>query len=336
MLLVACCASSTPAILNGTPARRAGDDHATRDRLLAVQVRLDRAGFSPGEIDGRSGRNTELALQAYQRAHGLAVSGRPDAPTFAALEAADPRDVLEDHTLAAEDVDGPWTPIPEDLVAQAQLPSLGYSSPLERLAERVHASPQLLRALNPDVTFDTAGAVVRVPDVAASSPGPVGTSGSGEQTPGPTDARRAVSQGPPAGRDVLVRVSKQSGTLTVTGPDDAVLFHAPVTVGSERDPLPLGEWTVTLVKRNPIFNYNPDLFWDAEPSHAKARIQAGPNNPVGTVWIGISQEHYGIHGTPEPGRVGHTASHGCVRLTNWDAERLASLVTRGTRVLFEE
>ena len=111
-----------------------------------------------------------------------------------------------------------------------------------------------------------------------------------------------------------------------------MLFHAPVTSGSEHDPLPIGTWKVTSVEQMPAFNYNPDLFWDADPKHAKARIPPGPNNPVGTVWIDLSKEHYGIHGTPEPSKIGHTQSHGCVRLTNWDAQRLARWARPGTTV----
>jgi lipoprotein-anchoring transpeptidase ErfK/SrfK len=113
-------------------------------------------------------------------------------------------------------------------------------------------------------------------------------------------------------------------------------MHAPVTSGSEHDPLPVGTWAVTSVGRNPSFNYNPDLFWDADPSHGKAKIPPGPNNPVGVVWIDLSKPHYGIHGTPEPSTIGHTESHGCVRLTNWDALRLAAMVGKGTKVEFVE
>jgi lipoprotein-anchoring transpeptidase ErfK/SrfK len=115
-----------------------------------------------------------------------------------------------------------------------------------------------------------------------------------------------------------------------------VLLQAPVTVGSEHDPLPIGEWAVAGLWPNPVFHYNPELFWDAEPSHSKAHIQPGPNNPVGVMWIGLTREHYGLHGAPEPSRVGHTVSHGCVRLTNWDVLRVAAHVTKGTRVVFEE
>jgi lipoprotein-anchoring transpeptidase ErfK/SrfK len=114
-----------------------------------------------------------------------------------------------------------------------------------------------------------------------------------------------------------------------------VTFAAPVTTGSRHDPLPLGQWTVTGIHRDPAFHYNPKLFWDADPSDARATVPAGPNNPVGVVWIDLSKEHYGIHGTPEPGRIGHVESHGCVRLTNWDALRVAELVREGTVVRFD-
>jgi lipoprotein-anchoring transpeptidase ErfK/SrfK len=122
--------------------------------------------------------------------------------------------------------------------------------------------------------------------------------------------------------------------LTVEDENGKLLFHAPVTSGSERDPLPIGAWKVTGVQRMPPFQYNPDLFWDANPTHAKARIAPGPNNPVGVVWIDLSKEHYGIHGTPEPSRIGHVQSHGCVRLTNWDAMRVAAWARPGTTVIF--
>jgi lipoprotein-anchoring transpeptidase ErfK/SrfK len=168
----------------------------------------------------------------------------------------------------------------------------------------------LLKKLNPTAKF-TAGEEITVPNTQVVS----------------TLEAKAIP-------NIVVKVSKSNSTLTVTDQGGATLMFAPVTSGSERDPLPIGSWTVTAVVRNPTFNYNPDLFWDAEPSHAKARIPAGPNGPVGVVWIDISKPHYGLHGTPEPGTVGHTSSHGCVRLTNWDALRLAAMVGKGTKVEF--
>jgi lipoprotein-anchoring transpeptidase ErfK/SrfK len=141
---------------------------------------------------------------------------------------------------------------------------------------------------------------------------------------------------PPQTAAAKVVVSKKASVLMVYDRQGKIIFYAPVTSGSEHDPLPLGNWVVTSVVRNPTYNYNPDLFWDANPANAKEKIAAGPNNPVGVVWIGLNEPHYGIHGTPEPGEIGHSESHGCVRMTNWDATRVADLVKEGTPVVFEE
>ena len=272
--------------------------------MLATQVLLDRAGFSPGEIDGKGGANTQRAIDAYEREMRTRVSDAVAAATDAATI---------QYTITAEDAATPVvSAIPEDMMAQAKLPRLHYTSLLEMLGERFHASPVLLRRLNPRLRL-AAGEPIVVPNVrvvAAAESKPV---------PG-----------------IVVRVSKGESTLTVRDSAGKVVLHAPVTSGSEHDPLPIGDWTVTGVSRSPTFNYNPDLFWDADPSHAKAKIPPGPNNPVGVAWIDISKPHYGIHGTPDPRTVGHTTSHGCVRLTNWDALRLAAMVAKGTKVEFVE
>jgi lipoprotein-anchoring transpeptidase ErfK/SrfK len=283
---------------------------------LDLQVLLDRAGFSPGEIDGLGGYNTRRALEGFQRARQLPATGRADPAVLGTLGAGDTPTIIE-YTITADDLAGPFTPvIPADLLLQAALPALGYTGPLEMFGERFHASPSLLQRLNRGATFQTVGEVIRVPNVPPAPP---------PAAPG-TDGHAGV----------VVTVSKSARVLRVEGADGAVLLQAPVTVGSDHDPLPIGEWAVTGLRSNPVFHYNPELFWDAEPSHSKAHIQPGPNSPVGVMWIGVTREHYGLHGTPEPSRVGHTESHGCVRLTNWDVLRLAAHVTKGTQVVFEE
>jgi lipoprotein-anchoring transpeptidase ErfK/SrfK len=219
---------------------------------------------------------------------------------------------LIEYTITDADVAGPFTPdIPASLPDQASLEALNYRNPLEAVAERFHSSPALLRQLNPAATFQKAGERIMVPNV-------------------------AIAPVPAPASDVTVVVSKSTSSLTLEDANGRVLFHAPVTSGSTHDPLPIGMWKVTGVQRNPSFHYNPDLFWDATPGDRKATLQPGPNNPVGIVWIDLSKPHYGIHGTPEPSKIGHVESHGCVRLTNWDANRVAAWVKPGTRVVFRE
>lgn len=289
---------------------RTGDETADADAaapiVLRAQILLDRAHFSPGEIDGAWGSNTVRAIEGFQQRHGLEVTGTVDAGTWdkLALDGADP---LVAYTLTAADLDGPFVDVPDDMEEKAELERLGYSSALEALGEKFHASPELLQRLNPEAALQV-GARWWVPNVA--------------------DAQL------PEGAKVVVDRSDSVVRLLDAG--DTVIGQWPATMGSEHDPLPLGEWTIEGVAEDPVFHYNPKLFWDADPAHAKAEVPSGPNNPVGTVWIDLSKEHYGIHGTPEPGNVGKTASHGCIRMTNWSALALARAIGPGTVAVLQE
>ena len=282
---------------------------------VSFQVLLDRQGFSSGEIDGKPGANFSRALAALQSARRVPASGQPDCDTWHALGGDHAEPTLAAYTISDDDLKGPFTTeIPRELAKQASLEALGYRSPLEMIAERFHASPGLLKQLNEGATF-AAGQQIKVPGVAPFLP----------------DAKPATD---PLADEATIQVTKAESALRATRADGTVVFFAPVTTGSEHDPLPIGDWKVTAVEWHPVFHYNPDLFWDAKPQDSRADIKPGPNNPVGVVWVSLSKEHYGLHGTPEPGNVGHTESHGCVRLTNWDAARLAAIVKPGTPVLF--
>lgn len=321
---LALCIASTVVVAQDTRTRP-----LPPDTVLAAQVMLDAAGFSPGEIDGKAGANFSRAVAAYQESRGLETSGRADEATLDRLrQDFRGRPPVISYTITEADVAGPFQPeIPKDLIAQSKLPSLDYRTPLEAIAEKFHASPVLLTSLNPGQTFMQAGASIAVPNVMPTEPPPsVPDQKSG--TPANADPKSGV-------QSVRIVVTKRTSALTVEDSNGRVLFFAPVTTGSEHDPLPIGKWKVTGVQRMPVFHYNPDLFWDASPAHSKAKIPPGPNNPVGVAWIDLSKPHYGIHGTPEPSHVGHVQSHGCVRLTNWDVHRVLEWAKPGTLVVFQ-
>jgi lipoprotein-anchoring transpeptidase ErfK/SrfK len=302
---------------------------ADAEQVLAVQVALDRAGFSPGEIDGKGGPKTRLALAEFQKSANLQPSGLVNEETLAALQPAS--DPIASYTITPQDVAGPFIgQMPRDMMESAKLPALGYTSALEALGEKFHSSPALLQKLNPGAAW-AAGDVIHVPGVEpfelpskAEKPAATTKPASGAK---PAAATARADAGA-----LEIVVSGATKSLAVRDAAGKTLMHAPITIGSEKDPLPIGDWKVVGVSWNPEFNYNPDLFWDADPAHAKAKIPAGPNNPVGVVWVDINKEHFGLHGTPEPATIGRTESHGCIRLTNWDATKLGRLVGVGTKV----
>ncbi|SEK07117.1 Lipoprotein-anchoring transpeptidase ErfK/SrfK [Sphingobium sp. AP50] len=299
--------------------------------IFRVQVQLDRAGFGPGVIDGRKGRFFTAAVKGYQAAQGLTQSGELDDATRAALDKDDAPAlmtmVLKDDALAAD-----FTPdIPAKIVDQAALPNLGYRDIVERLAERFHTTPQLLLALNPALKVPQAGMELRLPSLI-----PADRAYDNSLSPQWRDTLATLnisSQQPQAAKII---VDKSESLLKVFDAQDRLVAQFPATTGSDHDPLPIGRWAIEAIAFLPTYHYNPDLFWDAAESDGKAVLQPGPNNPVGVVWIDLDKPHYGIHGTPEPSRIGRSQSHGCVRLSNWDAARLAQMTSTSTQVIFQE
>jgi lipoprotein-anchoring transpeptidase ErfK/SrfK len=275
-------------------------------QVLKLQVLLDRAGFSPGVIDAVEGMNLEVALKAFEQKAGLAADGKTDAEVWKALT-ADTSEVLTTYRLTEDDVKGPFVKkIPEDYAEIAKMEALSYTSPAELLSEKFHMDVELLKTLNPESKFDEAGEEIVIADVG-------------------TKVDKRVDR---------IEVHKLERLVLAFSQDELVAAY-PATIGSESTPSPSGTMEVEGVAKNPDYSYDPEEH-AGKHGDKPLILPPGPNGPVGTVWIELTKETYGIHGTPEPQLIGRSSSAGCVRLTNWDAEELAALVRPGTDVTFLE
>ena len=301
-----------PAGINAADYAALNPDRDMHAEIVKAQILLDRANLSPGEIDGRYSARLEQAIAAFAEAYGLPADTGWDRAFWLALTSGVTGPVLADYALTAADLKGPFVQLSAKLEDMQSLKVLGFASMREALAEKFHMSERLLAALNPGASFSGVGETILVPNVLA-----VAVSGD----------RRA-----PAAR---IDVDKDRQTVKVYSAKNELIAFFPASVGSDDKPSPSGTLKVTLIESDPAYHYNPKYQFKEVERQRPFDLNPGPNNPLGTTWIALSKPSYGIHGTPEPSQVGLAASHGCVRLTNWDAQRLAGMLSKGVPVNFK-
>jgi lipoprotein-anchoring transpeptidase ErfK/SrfK len=276
--------------------------------MTALQVFLDREGVSPGVIDGKMGQNVNKALVAWQQMTGETIDPNNAEEVLERLRMSGGL-AMTSYTITAGDAAGPYVAsIPEDYAHKAMLPAMSFTSTTEMLAEKFHMDEAYLKALNPGVDFTIPGTIIKVVD-----PGQAKT-----------------------GKVARIIANKGLKQVFAYGEDGGLVAAYPASIGSSDTPSPSGTVTIERIALNPGYTYNPKINFQQGANDKILSIPPGPNGPVGTVWLALSKPTYGIHGTPEPSKIGRTQSHGCIRLTNWDATELAKMVSAGVTVEFVE
>ena len=271
--------------------------------VVRLQILLDQHGISPGVVDGFDGENVRKAITAVQQMYNLPLDGQLSDEVLAAVETG--AQVIGTYLVTAEDEAGVVAPIPSDYAEMAQLEFLGYESVPEALSERFHMDIDLLRTLNPDASF-RAGETILV----------------------------AITGENREGQATQIIADKTMRQVRAYDAEGRLLAAYPATIGSEDNPSPTGTYTVEQATPMPNYTYNPRINFQQGENTEVLTIPPGPNGPVGSMWIALSKPTYGIHGSPEPSLIDKTGSHGCIRLTNWDAEELATMVQAGVTVTF--
>ena len=276
---------------------------------VKAEVLLDRAQASPGVIDGKSGDNLRKAVAAFAEQRGLPDTKELNESVWAELS-KDSEPVLVDYTISKDDVAGPFIDkVPKDYAEMAKLKALSYTDVAQLLAAKFHMAVPFLKQLNPDADLTKAGTTIVV---------------------------ASIKSRPIGGKIARIDVDKSRDQVRALDAQGKLVVAYPATIGSDETPSPSGSYQVRAVAVHPDFTYDPEKNFKQGKNDTKLRIAPGPNNPVGSVFIALTKPTFGIHGTPEPEKIDKTGSHGCVRLTNWDAEQLAKAVKKGTPVAFVE